>query len=170
MSERALTLLLGGARAGKSTRALALASGAARVLFVATAEARDDEMTARIAAHRLERPAHWDTLEEPTNVAAALAAYGGKYDVVVVDCLTLWVSNLMAGGLDVPARVEELIESYRRGDASWIVVSNEVGMGIVPDNALARTYRDALGTANRLVAAAADHVELLVAGLPVRLK
>lgn len=163
-----LTLILGGARSGKSTRALALATG--RVLFVATAEALDDEMVARIATHRAERPVHWDTLEEPRDIAGALRARGDQYDTVVIDCLTLWVANVMELGGTPAEWVEPVIAAYRAGRANWVVISNEVGLGIVPDNSLARRYRDALGAVNQLVAAAADRVTLLVAGLAVELK
>ena len=169
-----LTLILGGARSGKSTHALALARDAARVLFVATAEPRDADMAARIAAHRAGRPAAWATLEEPRALAASLASVGDRYDVVVIDCLTLWVSNLMAvapsGTVDPVSWVDPLLAAYRAGTASWIVVSNEVGLGIVPATSLGRAYRDALGTVNRLVAAAADTVTLMVAGLPLSVR
>ncbi len=168
MPDKTLTLILGGARSGKSSRAVELARGAARVLFVATAEALDDEMAVRIAAHRRERPAHWQTLEEPRYLAASIARASTAYDLVVIDCLTLWVSNVLDGELERSTRT--LIETYRRGTPSWIVVSNEVGLGIVPDNALARTYRDALGAVNRLVAAAADRVTFMAAGLSINLK
>jgi adenosylcobinamide kinase/adenosylcobinamide-phosphate guanylyltransferase len=168
-----LTLLLGGARSGKSARALTLASQAARVLFVATGEARDDEMTARIAAHRGERPAAWDTLEEPRALAPALDRRADAYDLVIIDCLTLWVSNLMLAEpapIDPVAAVGSLLTVYARGRASWIVVSNEVGLGLVPDTPLGRAYRDALGAVNRQVAAAADVVSFMVAGLPLAIK
>jgi adenosyl cobinamide kinase/adenosyl cobinamide phosphate guanylyltransferase len=163
-----LTLILGGARSGKSTRALSLARG--RVLFVATAEALDDEMAERIAAHRAERPAHWDTLEEPKDIARALRARGDQYDSVIIDCLTLWVGNLMEGEQGLREWVPPLLEAYRAGRADWIVISNEVGLGIVPDNPLARRYRDSLGVVNQLVAEAADTVILMVAGIAVELK
>jgi len=179
---RPLTLLLGGVRAGKSARALALAeSGLApddRALFVATAQAFDDEMTRRIAAHRAERSAAWHTLESPLDVAAdlerALAA-GPSYAAVVIDCLTLWVSNVLLSldeGDDVEAIVAERTRRLlaARTGVPWIVVSNEVGLGIVPPTPLGRRYRDALGRANQLVAAAADEVTLMVAGIAVPIK
>lgn len=162
-----LTLLLGGARSGKSTHALALATG--RVLFVATAEALDDEMAARIAAHQAERPAGWDTLEEPRELARSIRSHTNHYDTIVIDCLTLWVANVMEHA-DPAEGVGQLLEAYRSGRASWVVISNEVGLGIVPDNPLARRYRDALGAVNRLMAAAADRVTLMVAGIPVAIK
>jgi adenosyl cobinamide kinase/adenosyl cobinamide phosphate guanylyltransferase len=163
-----LTLILGGARSGKSTRALSLAEG--RVLFVATAEALDEEMAARIAAHKAERPAEWDTLEEPREMARELRARGDEYDIIVIDCLTLWVGNLIEGGGTPAEWVAPLLAAYRTGRSDWVVISNEVGLGLVPDNPLGRRYRDALGTVNQLVAEAADRVTLMVAGIPVPIK
>jgi adenosyl cobinamide kinase/adenosyl cobinamide phosphate guanylyltransferase len=159
---------LGGARSGKSTRALSLAHG--RVLFVATAEALDAEMAARIAAHRSERPVDWDTVEEPKDIARALRARLDQYDSVIIDCLTLWVGNLIEGAQGPRDWVGPLLDAYRAGRSDWIVISNEVGLGIVPDNPLARRYRDALGAVNQLVAGAADTVTLMVAGIAVHLK
>jgi adenosylcobinamide kinase / adenosylcobinamide-phosphate guanylyltransferase len=179
-----LTLLLGGVRAGKSVAALRLARESDRgggVLFVATAQALDDEMGRRIAAHRRERPPHWDTLESPIDVPSALAARlatGRPVDAIVIDCVTLWVSNLLlAAGEGQDA--EELIARHvqalldvvgRAGPARCIVVSNEVGLGVVPPTPLGRAYRDALGRANQLIAAAADDVRLFIAGLELSLK
>ena len=174
-----LVLITGGARAGKSDFATGLARDAGRdVLFVATARAGDDEMRERIAHHRASRPAEWDTLEEPIDPAGALARRGGRYDTVVLDCMTLWVSNLLLtleGDREVQAgrvleKIHELLAWHQGGDSSLIIVTNEVGMGIVPDNPLGRLYRDVLGKANRLVAASADRVYLLVAGVPMQLK
>lgn len=163
-----LTLILGGARSGKSTHALAL--GAGRVLFVATAEALDEEMAARITAHKAERPAEWDTLEEPREIARSLRSRVNNYDTIVIDCLTLWVSNLMELGGTPAEWVAPLLAAYGAGAAHWIVISNEVGLGLVPDNPLGRRYRDALGVVNRLVAEAADRVILMVAGIPLSVK
>jgi adenosyl cobinamide kinase/adenosyl cobinamide phosphate guanylyltransferase len=163
-----LTLILGGARSGKSTWALALAKG--HVLFVATAEALDEEMAARIAAHRAERPKEWDTLEEPVEIARALRERTNDYDCIVIDCLTLWVGNLIERGGTPAEWVAPLLAAYRAGRSNWIVISNEVGLGIVPDNPLARRYRDALGTVNQLVAEAADRVTFMAAGLALDLK
>lgn len=176
MSKR-LTLVLGGARAGKSTYAQGLASSGERVLFVATAEAGDADMEARIEAHRESRPPEWDTIEEPLDLVGALERVAERYDTVLLDCLTLWVSNLLlrggedeAGNADVPAEVRGLLEAYERGTASWIVVSNEVGLGVVAPTRLGRLYADELGRANQLVAAAADDVFFMAAGLPLNLK
>jgi adenosyl cobinamide kinase/adenosyl cobinamide phosphate guanylyltransferase len=163
-----LTLILGGARSGKSTRALTLATG--RVLFVATAEALDGEMAARIAAHRAERPSEWDTLEEPRQIARAIRSKGGDYDTIVIDCLTLWVANLLEMGGTPGEWVAPLFAAYKNGKANWVVISNEVGLGLVPDNALGRRYRDALGVVNQLVAEAAERVTLMVAGIPLFVK
>ena len=181
-----LTVLIGGVRAGKSGRALSLAHerrGDGRVLFVATAQAFDDEMRRRIDAHRRERPADWDTLESPLDLAGdverRLAAAERPYTVLVVDCLTLWISNvLLSLGDDADAEAEaadrtrELLRVLAAAptNVSSIVVTNEVGLGVVPPTPLGRRYRDALGRANQLVAAAADEVTLLVAGLEVPLK
>jgi len=172
-----LTLVLGGARAGKSTYAQQLAAGGERVLFVATAEAGDADMEARIAAHRESRPAAWDTIEEPLDLVGALEPVANRYDTVLLDCLTLWISNLLlrdgedeAGHADIPGEVRGLLEAYERGTASWIVVSNEVGLGVVAPTRLGRLYADELGRANQIVAAAADDVFFMAAGLPLNLK
>lgn len=176
MSKR-LTLVLGGVRAGKSRHAQTLAQTGQRVLVVATAEAGDEEMAARIQAHQAERPADWDTLEEQIDLATALAPRLPDYDTVLLDCLTLWVSNLLlrdtdAGQArpDISAEAHRLLDLYAGGDASWIVVSNEVGLGVVPVNKLARNYADELGRVNQIFAAAADDVILMAAGLPVNIK
>ena len=177
--EKRLTLILGGVRAGKSTYAQELAGGGGRVLFVATAEAGDREMAARIQAHRESRPAQWDTLEEPLNLAETLAGLSGSYDTVLLDCLTLWVSNLLlrgdghgAASVDIPTEARRLLEAYAAGTSSWIVVSNEVGVGVgvVPPTELGRAYADELGSVNQIVAAAADIVNFMAAGLPLTLK
>jgi adenosyl cobinamide kinase/adenosyl cobinamide phosphate guanylyltransferase len=188
-----LTLLLGGVRAGKSARAveIARASAARGVLFVATAEALDEEMRHRIESHKAERPAEWHTLESPIELARdidrRLADDGVRAGVVVIDCLTLWVSNVLMSlddSVDAEARFSaltaELIDAMRRhagagmpsGPAArkWIVVSNEVGLGIVPSTPLGRRYRDALGRVNRMMAAASSETTLMVAGLDVPLK
>lgn len=180
-----LTLLLGGARSGKSRHALEWATKqGGRVLFVATAQAFDDEMTLRIQRHKSERPAHWGTLEAPRQVGMAieeaLAVSESPYEVIVVDCMTLLASNaILALGENassdaardaVLAEVDGLLAAVTRSPAHWLIVSNEVGMGIVPATRLGRDYRDALGSANQKLAAAADDVLLFVAGLAWRLK
>ncbi len=167
-----LTLVLGGVRAGKSTYAQKLAAQGERVLFVATAEAGDAEMEARIRAHQASRPAEWDTLEEPLDVVAALEPVLHGYDTVLLDCLTLWVSNLLLDERrrDIPSEVQRLMELYRQGGASWVVVSNEVGLGVVPANELGRTFADELGRVNQIVAEEADAVYFMAAGLPLAMK
>ena len=180
-ASRTLTLILGGARSGKSAYASQLAKerGDDDVLFVATAQALDDEMAARIAAHRAGRPAAWHTLEAPRHVGEAILQ-AGPCAVVLVDCLTLLISNAV---LVLPesasvaeaeaaalAEVEELIAAYRHGTASWIVISNEVGLGLVPPYPVGRAYRDALGRANQCLAAEADKVLFMVAGIPMKVK
>ena len=172
-----LILLIGGARSGKSAFAQHLAGAGHRVLFVATAEAGDDEMAARIAVHRKARPTGWDTLEEPVELANALGPVHEKYDTILLDCLTLWVSNLLAkneGGAhaDAPVmdRLRDLLSLYEAGHAAWIIVSNEVGLGIVPLTPLGRLYRDTLGRVNQAVATRADKVYWMMAGLTVEMK
>ena len=147
------------------------------MLFVATAEASDEEMRARIEAHRLARPGEWHTLEEPIDLAGALAPVLDRYDTILLDCLTLWVSNLLLRGQDVETtredvlgEVQRLLDTYRSGNTSWIVVSNEVGMGVVPSTKLGRIYADELGRVNQIVASEADAVYLMVAGFPVDIK
>ena len=172
-----LTLILGGMRSGKSSYAQQLASGGERVLFVATAEASDREMEARIRAHRDSRPADWNTLEEPVELVEALGPVLRSYDTVLLDCLTLWVSNALLRERDaesarrvIISRAKKLLELILDSDCSWIVVSNEVGLGLVPATELGRVYADVLGRVNQAVAADADEVYFMAAGLPIRLK
>lgn len=179
---RQLIFILGGARSGKSSYAQRIAGelGGSSVTYVATAEAGDDEMRARIATHRSERPAEWRTVEAPRLAGLDLTALAGDVRVVVLDCLTLLVSNaIIAAGDDwngstaeaaAGLEVDALLAAYHKGNATWIVISNEVGMGLVPPYPLGRVYRDALGRANQQIAAAADRVLLLVAGLAWELK
>jgi adenosylcobinamide kinase/adenosylcobinamide-phosphate guanylyltransferase len=167
-------LYLGGARSGKSSRAQAVAERLGpRRLFVATAEPLDDDMRDRIARHRADRGPGWSTVEEPVKLGEVLAAHAGRDDVVLVDCLTLWVSNLLCRDIPDPACrevVEGLCMALRRATGHVIVVSNEVGLGIVPADGLSRRYRDMLGRVNQEIAAASDCVVLMVAGLPVTVK
>jgi adenosylcobinamide kinase / adenosylcobinamide-phosphate guanylyltransferase len=165
--------VVGGARSGKSRFAVDAHRQHARVTFVATAEARDADMAARIARHRAERPAHWRTVEEPYDVVARLRGCAAAADGIVVDCLTLWVSNLMLrGDADewVVKQVEELAALLPLGDADVTLVSNEVGEGVHPPTAEGRRFRDLLGSVNQRVAAAADRVVLMVAGIPLVVK
>ena len=179
---RQLILILGGARSGKSSYAekLALELGGPDVLYVATAQAGDDEMRARIAAHRAARPEGWRTLEAPSLVTGWRPTELGDARVVLLDCVTLLASNalLAAGGgpsiqegeAAVAREIDALLAAYQAGTATWIMVSNEVGLGLVPPYPLGRVYRDALGRANQGLAAAADRVLLMVAGLPLTVK
>lgn len=164
-----VTLVLGGARSGKSALAerLVLAHGRPPV-YVATAEAWDDEMRARIAQHRAERDGlGWRTIEAPLDLPGALALAGEA--PVLVDCLTLWLTNLMLGEHDIPGATAALLAALDRAGPT-VLVANEVGLGIVPDNALARRFRDAAGRLNQQVAARADTVVFTAAGLPLVLK
>ncbi|MFQ3647223.1 MAG: bifunctional adenosylcobinamide kinase/adenosylcobinamide-phosphate guanylyltransferase [Anaerolineae bacterium] len=172
-------LLLGGARSGKSRTAEQWArERGGRVLFIATAQAFDDEMRERIAQHRAERPPDWDTLELPLRMATLPPLR--DYDVVILDCVTLLASNALLALPDdctqaeataaVISEVEALLRAAAESRATWLIISNEVGMGIVPPYRLGRLYRDALGGANQRLATHADEVYLLVAGIPWRLK
>ncbi|MGA2929519.1 MAG: bifunctional adenosylcobinamide kinase/adenosylcobinamide-phosphate guanylyltransferase [Solirubrobacteraceae bacterium] len=161
-----LVLLLGGARSGKSDTAVRLAAAqAAPVTLVATAQAGDDEMAQRIARHQRERPDTWTTIEEPLELEAAIAR-AAPADALILDCLTLWTANLLAGSepAAVEARAGAAAAAAARRPGLTIAISNEVGQGIVPGNELARRYRDLLGRVNAIWAAAADHAYLLVAG------
>ena len=169
-------LVLGGVRAGKSTFAVdrARARGG-RVVFVATAEAGDPEMAARIARHRADRPSHWHTVEAPIALTATLAALRGEADVVVVDCLNLWVSNLLhdkpdLSRTDIEHEAGALAAAVSGRDHTLILVSNEVGWGVHPETEIGRRFQDALGLVNQAVARAASEVVLMVAGCPVTVK
>ena len=161
----AIVLLLGGARSGKSAMAMRLASDSgAPVTFIATAQPGDDEMAERIKRHRIDRPVSWKTVEAPVDLLGAVLGSDGS-DFLVLDCLTLWVSNLLGSGSspeEVEAAASEVIAALR-GRAA-VVVTNEVGLGIVPANELARRFRDVLGAVNSLFAAAANRSVLMVAG------
>jgi adenosylcobinamide kinase/adenosylcobinamide-phosphate guanylyltransferase len=164
-----IRLVLGGARSGKSRHAQALAEAcAAPWRFVATAQAFDAEMAERIAHHRADRSGAWATIEAPLALAEAIAAVDDG--VLLVDCLTLWTSNLLLADADIDAATDALVAALGGSRARIVLVSNEVGWGIVPDNALARRFRDVAGRVNQRVAAAADRVDLVVAGLPMSLK
>ena len=162
-----ITFVLGGARSGKSSRALALAEATPRT-FVATAEPLDAEMAERIALHRAERGPDWDVIEAPIEIASVVRAHG--QGTLVIDCLTLWLSNLMHHERDVETETRMLTDALQTASADVVLVSNEVGMAIAPENALARRFRDAQGRLNQRIAAVADRVELVAAGLPLRLK
>ena len=166
-----VTLVIGGARSGKSRHAQSLAEATGGALtFVATAEAFDDEMRARIARHRADRDTRWRTVEAPLDLAEAIAAHDAPGGVVLVDCLTLWTSNLLLRETDPEPAIAALIDQLAQARGRIILVANEVGWGIVPDNALARAFRDLAGSINQRVAAAADRVDFVVAGIAMPLK
>ena len=180
-----VTLITGGARSGKSGYAQQLALGAAcPVLFVATAEPGDEEMRRRIEAHRRSRPAGWKTLETTGNVGGQIGRHAGEARCVIIDCITLLVNNIMMGQVEgdggtidsqaiekaVIAEIEGLLDCFRNVPADYLVVTNEVGLGLVPDNKMGRVYRDALGKANQELARHADQVYFMVAGIPVPVK
>jgi adenosylcobinamide kinase/adenosylcobinamide-phosphate guanylyltransferase len=167
-----LTFVLGGARSGKSRHAEAAirGKGPGPWLYVATGQAFDDEMTARIARHRADRGEGWITVEAPHDLAATLRAAGSERLPILVDCLTLWLSNRLLAAADVEAESRDLVDALAGLRVPAVVVSNEVGLGIVPDNALSRAFRDAAGRLHQAVAARADHVVLVVAGLPLVVK
>ena len=185
--ERRNILILGGARSGKSHFAQELAGTTSdRVLFVATAEALDVDMNLRIEKHRSERPQSWRTLEIPVNVASGIEQQINDAEVVLIDCLTLLVSNIMLGedrefsdtdDIDIDAitkrvetEVKALKDTMNRSGATYIIVSNEVGMGLVPENRHARIYRDLLGRANQLLAEYADEVYFMISGISMKVK
>jgi adenosylcobinamide kinase/adenosylcobinamide-phosphate guanylyltransferase len=167
-----MTLVLGGARSGKSAYAERLISAAAggTFVYIATAEPGDDEMAERIAAHRARRGEGWRTVEAPIDLAEALREHARAASAVLVDCLTIWLSNLLFAARDVEADVAELMAALEEAKGPVVLVSNEVGLGIVPENALARAFRDHAGRLNQRVAEAADKVVLVTAGLPMTLK
>jgi len=163
-----LTLVLGGARSGKSRHAEGLIAALRPPwTYIATSQAFDEEMVQRIALHRQRRDKRWQTVEEPVELPRALAAADGP---VLVDCLTLWLTNLMLGGHDLPGAFAALDAALIETEGPVVLVSNEVGLGIVPDNALARAFRDEQGRLNQRIAALAGHVVFMAAGLPMVLK
>jgi adenosylcobinamide kinase/adenosylcobinamide-phosphate guanylyltransferase len=175
------TLIIGGARSGKSRFALELArKRGGMVLFVATAEAGDEEMKKRIEEHRKARPSGWATLEATTHIGRHIAQNIGKAQIVVIDCITLLINNIFQqydeaidAGLiekEVISEIGELIDCLEQVEARFIMVTNEVGLGIVPDNKTGRLYRDLLGRANQMLAQHADEVIMMVSGIPVKIK
>ena len=170
----ATTLVLGGARSGKTAYAQASAEAAAAktgqsLSMIVTAQAFDEEMEARISRHQADRDARWITTEAPRDLTGAIAALVPG-DIAVVDCLTLWLSNVMAAEVDVEATCAELVQTVQACRADLWLVSNEVGWGIVPENALARRFRDDAGRLHQALARVTDEVVLVVAGLPLALK
>ncbi len=172
-----VALITGGARSGKSRHAIKLAQSryrGGRAFFIATAQPLDEEMAERIRRHRASRPDCFETVEEPLEVSAKLERLGAIADVTVIDCLTLWLSNLLlfakASDEAVVREATKLAEALRSAPCFTVVVSSEVGSGIVPENPLARRFRDLLGEVNQRIAAASDRVILMVAGYPVQVK
>ena len=161
-------LVLGGARSGKSRYAESLGKG--QKFYVATAEASDEEMVQRIAAHRVQRGPSWETFEVPLDLVGALQTIDGKGRFILIDCLTIWLSNLMIVKFDVRRETEMLCDALKKTRARVVVVSNEVGLGIVPANAVARTFRDEQGFLNQRVRPPVDEVVFMAAGLPLTLK
>jgi len=167
-----IIFITGSARSGKSSFVLNEAlkiSG--KKAYIATAEALDKEMGERIEEHKKQRGKDWDTYEEPLEIAEVIKKIEGKYSVIVIDCLTVWLSNIMHAGLNIKAEIEHLISSLATCHSSLVyIVSNEVGMGIVPDNEMARRFRDLAGFLNQRVAGIAHEVYLLVSGIPLKVK
>lgn len=172
--KRTVTLVLGGARSGKSTWAQKRAAAFRRVVFVATAQGDDAEMRRKIARHREERPAEWKTVEVPVHLPEAIRKESQHADVLLIDCFTLYVSNIMRVGRNSEPHnrkcIHELCAAIQSSPTSIIAVSNEVGSGIVPAFRAGRVYRDLLGRLNQEVAAIADNVVLMVAGIPLPVK
>jgi adenosylcobinamide kinase / adenosylcobinamide-phosphate guanylyltransferase len=171
MTHTGTTLVLGGARSGKSAFAERLANdiGLERI-YLATADAGDDEMRARIAHHRDRRGSGWRTVEEPLQLTEAVAREARAERILLVDCLTLWLSNIMHAGLDVEAQSRRLVGELQKAACPIVFVSNEVGLGLVPETPLGREFRDAQGRLNQLVAASVPNVAFVAAGLPLWLK
>jgi len=168
---RSVTLVLGGVRSGKSRCAQKLAEQASSVAFIATARAVDGEMRDKIRRHRQERPKHWRTIEEPLDLAGVLLDCSEQFDLLIVDCLTIFVANALEEGAErANARLDAFTEALPITQPSVLLVSNEVGSGVVPDYPSGRQFRDLLGEVNQRVAAIADNVVLMVAGLPWALK
>jgi adenosylcobinamide kinase/adenosylcobinamide-phosphate guanylyltransferase len=172
--QNSVTLVLGGVRSGKSRYAQQLAAQSRRVVFVATAQITDDEMRTKIQQHKEDRPAEWLTVEEPLELPKALAEHDLECDTMIVDCLTIFAANLLEteGENDraIELRVQALCEALQAVQCAVVLVSNEVGSGVVPPYPLGRRYRDLLGEINQRVARIADDVVLMVAGLPLALK
>ncbi len=171
MERRHSLLILGGARSGKSAYAeQRVAQLGGEKVYVATAEALDLEMVARIRLHQERRGTRWTTVEEPVELGTVLEKNAGPGKVILVDCVTLWLSNMMGKSMNVAAEVNRLAELLPTLAGTVVLVSNEVGMGIVPENALARAFRDEAGLGNQMLAAVCDEVVFVAAGLPLQMK
>ena len=171
MNKGRIILVLGGARSGKSVFAETLVDQSGLLkCYLATAQVYDDEMRSRVDEHKLRRGPEWELAEEPLELCGALAQVASKDMAVLVDCLTLWVTNLMMAGRDQALEADALASSLRTLPGTIVLVSNEVGQGIVPENAMARAFRDHAGLLHQKVAAVADEVYFVTAGLPQKLK
>jgi adenosylcobinamide kinase/adenosylcobinamide-phosphate guanylyltransferase len=172
--KKRIVFITGGARSGKSEFALKTAEKMGKKkAYIATAESLDDEMRDRIEMHRKQRGNEWHTIEEPRNLAKVFKSLQSGYDIAIVDCLTLWISNLMGDGLTDEAilkKADTISNTVDKVKCSIIFVSNEVGMGIVPENPLARRFRDVAGKVNQTIASISDEVYYMVAGIPVKIK
>lgn len=169
--KKKIIFITGGARSGKSSFAIAEASKAkGKKAYIATAEALDDEMKERIERHRKQRGNEWDTYEVPLRISEVIKKTEKDYKVIVIDCLTLWLSNLLHSGKDREREIKSFCRSLSTIHCSLYIVSNEVGMGIVPENEMARKFRDIAGVLNQKVAGIADEVYMAVAGIPVKIK
>jgi adenosylcobinamide kinase/adenosylcobinamide-phosphate guanylyltransferase len=171
-----VTLVLGGARSGKSTHAEKLATGSVHgasphpAVYIATAEAGDVEMATRIMAHRARRGTGWTTIEEPMKLAEAIVSAAAHGQPILVDCLTLWLSNLMHAGADIDEATDDVVRSLDDHKSPVVFVSNELGLGLVPETPLGRSFRDAMGRLNMRIADRADRVIFMAAGLPLVMK
>ncbi len=168
-----ITLILGGARSGKSSYALSLAQRYKKVAFIATCQGKDQEMRKRIKLHKEARPKHWETFEEPRELTKLLKKMNNNFDCIVIDCLTLLVSNLILAANSQKQIIEKIQESLlvlNKKKARIILVSNEVGLGLVPVNKLGREFRDIAGIVNQIVASKVNEVLFMVAGLPMNIK
>lgn len=169
-----LIFIIGGARSGKSAYAIEVGSKIpGRKAFIATSEAFDEEMRERIVMHRKNRPVDWETIEEPIAINNVLQKIDGLYNVIIVDCLTLWLSNLLGKDVDrehISEEIELLVAAIKAVSYTAIIVSNEVGQGVVPENKMARVFRDMSGLMNRKVACVADEVYLVTCGIPLKIK
>jgi adenosylcobinamide kinase/adenosylcobinamide-phosphate guanylyltransferase len=168
-----ITFIVGGARSGKSRHALELAAGYTKVAYIATAEAKDKEMKQRIKAHKRSRPSHWKTFEECLDLEKTVKSKDFNFECVIIDCLTLLVSNLMLAGAApnvIQKKMSSLAGTLQKLPARVVVVSNEVGLGIVAANALARTFRDTAGLVNQVFAKKSENVIFMICGLPIKVK
>ncbi len=168
-----ITLILGGARSGKSTYALSLAKKQKKVAFIATCQGLDKEMEQRIKQHKKIRPKHWQTFEEDREISPLLKKIADGFDCIVIDCLTLLVSNLLLTGSNqktIEETIKQMLVRLKNKEANVIIVSNEVGLGIVPVHKIGREFRDIAGKINQIVASKADQVLFMLAGLPVNIK